>query len=149
MKRPVEFITIDLDFRNEADFKKTFSEIHGIREIELPPQYQEAFDLGMSTTEYARHQLSKYGLAQFVKIQSGDFRGVEGKFDLVFADVMHDRAEIQRNLPAILAKIENDGILAMHDLVDENKNLIDGLSSELEFISRCETLGIYRVRPTS
>ena len=84
-----------------------------------------------------------------VKIESGDFRGLEGKFDFVFADVMHDKAEIQRNLPAILAKIENDGILAMHDLVDNNKKIIDGFSTELEFISRCETLGIYRVRPTS
>ena len=147
LERPVEFVTIDLDFRSEEDFTKTFREIHGLGDISMPPQYSEAFELGMSTTEYARHLLTKQGLAEFVKIESGDFRRVEGKFDFVFADVMHDKAEIQRNLPAILAKIENDGILAMHDLVDANKNVIDGMTSELEFISRCETLGIYRVRP--
>lgn len=149
LKRPVEFTTIDLDFRSEEEFMRTFREIHGRGNITMPAQYNEAFELGMSTTEYARHQLSKCGLVGLVKIQSGDFKDVEGKFDFVFADVMHDKAEIQRNLPAILAKIENDGILAMHDLVDNNKNFIDGFSSELEFISRCETLGIYRVRPTS
>jgi predicted O-methyltransferase YrrM len=149
LKRPVEFVTVDLDFRSEEEFTKTFREIHGLGDISMPPQYNEAFESGMSTTEYARHQLSKRGLVDLVKIESGDFRSVTGKFDFVFADVMHDRAEIQRNLPAILAMIENDGILAMHDLVDNNKNLIDGLSTELEFISRCETLGVYRVRPTS
>jgi len=149
LKRPIEFVTIDLDFRSEEEFTKTFREIHGLGNISMPPQYSEAFDLGMSTTEYARHLLTKQGFAEMVKIQSGDFRRVEGKFDFVFADVMHDKAEIQRNLPAILAKIENDGILAMHDLVDVNKTLIDGMTRELDFISRCETLGIYRLRPTS
>lgn len=149
MKRPVEFVTIDLDFRSEEEFTKTFREIHGLGDISMPPQYSEAFELGMSTTEYAKHLLTQRGLAGLVKIESGDFRRVEGRFDFVFADVMHDKAEIQKNLPAILAKIEDDGILAMHDLVDANKNVIDEIASELEFISRCETLGIYRVRPTS
>jgi len=149
LERSVDFVTVDLDFRSEEEFTKTFREIHGLGDISMPPQYNEAFENGMSTTEYARHLLSKRGLAELVKIESGDFRNVESKFDFIFADVMHDKAEIQRNLPAILAKIENDGILAMHDLVDDNKHVIDQLSNELEFISRCETLGIYRVRPTS
>jgi predicted O-methyltransferase YrrM len=149
MKRSVEFVTVDLDFRCEEEFTKTFREIHGLGDISMPPQYNEAFESGMSTTEYARHQLSKVGFTEFVKIESGDFRSVDGKFDFVFADVMHDKAEILRNLPAILPKIENDGVLAMHDLADDNKNVIEQLSTELEFISRCETLGIYRVRPTS
>jgi predicted O-methyltransferase YrrM len=149
MNRPVKFITIDLDFRTEEQFRKTFSEIHGLNEIAMPLEYNEAFKSGLSTTAYAKYQLVKHGLAKFVQIESGDFRGVDGTFDLVFADVMHERNEIQNNLAAILAKINNDGILAVHDLSDENKHLIDSSSNEIEFISRCETLGIYRVRGTS
>jgi hypothetical protein len=42
------------------------------------------------------------------------------KFDLVFADVLHERNEIQRNLVDISRRIAPGGILADQNLGDEN-----------------------------
>ena len=152
-KALVRFVTVDLDLRSEEQARKTFGEIHGVQEICLPVECKEAFGRRLSTTAYARQQIDKHGLSQFVKFQSGDFRQVSGKFDFVFADVLHEANEIRQNLDAIVAKIEPGGMLAAHDLNDENKNLIDSLLPAAEFISRSGTLGIYRMsdsgtRPT-
>jgi hypothetical protein len=78
-------VTIDLDLRSEEQVRRTFGEIHGVQEISMPRECKEAFGLGLSsTTAYAQQQIEKHGLAQFVKFQSGDFRQMPGKFDLVF-----------------------------------------------------------------
>jgi len=67
------------------------------------------------------------------------------KFDLVFADVLHERNEIQRNLVDISRRIAPGGILADQNLGDENKSLIERLAPAAKFISGCETLGIHRI----
>ncbi len=139
------FITIDLDLRSEEQVLKTFGEIHGVREVAMPRECEEAFGIGLSTTAYARLQIEKHDLERLVNFETGDFRRVPGKFDFVFADVLHESNEIRQNLGAILAKIERGGILAAHDLSDENKKLIDSLAAKAEFISRSGTLGIYRI----
>jgi predicted O-methyltransferase YrrM len=152
-KALVRFVTIDLDLRSEEQVRKTFGKIHGVLEISMPVECQEAFGRGLSTTAYAQHQIEKHGLAQFVNFQPDNFRQVTGKFDFVFVDVLHEANEIRQNLAAIVAKIEPGGFLAAHDLNDENKSLIDSLLPAAEFISRSGTLGIYRMsdrgtRPT-
>jgi len=145
MKTAARFVTIDLDFRSEEQMQKAFAEIHGTEEAPMPGECREAFELGLSTTDHARQNLRKHGLAELVSLESGDFRGLPGTFDFVFADVLHEGNEIRRNLADILAKIEPGGILAAHDLNDENRGLIDSLAPGAEFVSRCGTLGIYRI----
>jgi predicted O-methyltransferase YrrM len=141
---PVEFITVDLDLRTEEEARKAFAEIHGV-EVNVPKFYQEAFELGFSTTEYAEYRVRKHGLARYVKFACGDFRDLQGEFDFIFADAMHDAAEIHRNLPAVLRMLTSEGILAVHDLRGKNRETIEAMAGSIEFISSVETLGIFRV----
>lgn len=142
--KPVDFTTIDLDFRTEEHARKAFAEIHGRQEVALPEQFKEAFELGFSTTEYAEYCVRRQGLAQYVTFESGDFSNLPGEFDFVFADVMHDPVEIRTNLPAILRILSPDGILAVHDLNDRNRQAIESIAGSIEFISSSETTGIFR-----
>jgi predicted O-methyltransferase YrrM len=139
-----DFVTVDLDFRTEEQAQKTFEEIH-TRDVVVPEQFREAFELGFSTTEYAEYCVRKHRLAQYVIFESGDFRTLLGPFDFVFADVMHDPVEIEKNLPAILRMLRPDGILAVHDLNDKNKQRIETIAGSIEFISNSESLGMFRI----
>lgn len=141
----VEFVSCDLNFRSEKEFKTLFSVIHGAAEIEVPRECCEAFELGLSTLEYAERNLKKHSLNKFVTLQAGDFRTITSDFDFVFADVLHDENEIRQNLPVILSKIRPNGILAVHDLNDANKDLIATMARSAEFVSQAGTLGVYRV----
>jgi predicted O-methyltransferase YrrM len=98
----------------------------------------------MSTLECARLQLARYNLLHLVELRGGDFRRAYGTFDMIFADVLHDEGEIDANLPAILSKLEEDGILAVHDMTDENLSTIRRISPNLRFISQSAYLGLFR-----
>ena len=63
---------------------------------------------------------------------------------MIFADVLHDRREIEANLPGILAKLESDGILAVHDITDEHLSAMQRVSRKLHFISQSAHLGLFR-----
>jgi predicted O-methyltransferase YrrM len=139
-----KFISYDLDFRSEAEFRQLFSAIHQVTEVSAPLECNEAFARRLSTLEYARLQLQRYNLLHFVELKGGDFRWTSGTFDMIFADVLHDKSEIEVNLPAILSKLENDGILAVHDMTDENLHTIQRISSNLRFISQSAYLGLFR-----
>ena len=141
---PVEFISCDLDFRSESEFSRLFGAIHQVAEVRPPAECKEAFARGLSTLEYARLQLDRYDLLSFVQLRGGDFRQISGTFDMIFADVLHDKCEIDANLPAILAKLADDGILAVHDMTDENRNTIQHISRDLRFISQSAYLGLFR-----
>jgi predicted O-methyltransferase YrrM len=139
-----EFISSDLDFRSEAEFRRLFGAIHCVAEVRPPAECNEAFSRGLSTLEYARLQLDRYSLMPFVQLIAGDFRRIPGMFDMIFADVLHDKGEIEANLPGILGKLEDDGILAVHDITDENRSTIQGVSCNLRFISQSAHLGLFR-----
>ena len=143
-ERPVQFISCDLDFRSEAEFRELFSAIHQFTEVSPPPECQEAFARGLSTLEYARVQLDRRNLLPFVQLRAGDFRLLQGRFDLIFADVLHDQREIETNLPAIVRMLETEGVLAAHDLSEENLAAIQRVSPNLRFISQVAYLGLFR-----
>jgi hypothetical protein len=141
---PTEFISCDLDFRSEAEFCRLFGAIHHVADVRPPAECNEAFSRGLSTLEYARLQLDRYNLMPFVRLVAGDFRRISGTFDMIFADVLHDKGEIEANLPEILAKLKADGILAIHDITSENLSAIQRVSCNLRFISRSAHLGLFR-----
>jgi predicted O-methyltransferase YrrM len=143
-RRPTEFISCDLDFRSAAEFSRLFDAIHCLAEVRPPAECNEAFSRGLSTLEYARLQLDRYNFTPFVQLIAGDFRRIRGTFDMIFADVLHDAREIEANLPGILAKLENDGILAVHDITDEHLNAMQRVSRNLQFISQSAHLGLFR-----
>jgi predicted O-methyltransferase YrrM len=138
-RRPTEFISCDLDFRSESEFCRLF-----VAKVRPPAECNEAFARGLSTLEYARLQLDRYNLNPFVQLIPGDFRRISRTFDMIFADVLHDRREIEANLPGILAKLESDGILAVHDLTDEHLSAMQRVSRKLHFISQSAHLGLFR-----
>jgi predicted O-methyltransferase YrrM len=143
-KRPVQFISCDLDFRSEPEFCALFGAIHRVADVHLPPECQEAFAQGLSTLEYARVQLDHRNLLPFVQLRAGDFRSIQGRFDMIFADALHDEREIEINLPAILELLDCEGVLAVHDLTDENRHAIQRVSTNLRFISQSAYLGLFR-----
>lgn len=143
-RHPVDFISCDLDFRSEPEFCRLFGAIHQFAEVRPPTECNEAFARGLSTLEYARLQLDRYDLSPSVQLRAGDFRQVSGTFDMIFADVLHDKREIEANLPGILDKLEDDGILAVHDMTDENLSVIQRISGDLRFISQSAYLGLFR-----
>ncbi|HXY79490.1 MAG TPA: class I SAM-dependent methyltransferase [Candidatus Bathyarchaeia archaeon] len=144
LENRTEFVTVDLDFRTEEQARKAFEEIHA-RDVVVPEEFREAFELGFSTTEYAEYCVRKHRLAQYVIFESGDFRTLPGQFDFAFADVMHDPVEIEKNLPAILRMLCPGGILAVHDLNHKNKQCIEAIAGSIEFVSNSESLGIFRM----
>jgi predicted O-methyltransferase YrrM len=143
-RQNAEFISYDLDFRSEAEFQRLFAAIHRVAEVHPPPECNEAFARGMSTLEYARLQLDRYNFLPFVELRGGDFRWTSGTFEMIFADVLHDTGEIEANLPAILGKLEDDGVLAVHDMTDENLHTMQKISPRLRFISQSVYLGLFR-----
>jgi predicted O-methyltransferase YrrM len=143
-RRPTEFTSCDLDFRSEAEFCRLFGAIHHLAKVRPPAECNEAFSRGLSTLEYARLQLDRYDLAPFVQLLPGDFRRIPGTFDMIFADVLHDKREIETNLPGIIAKLDNDAILAVHDITDENRSAMHRVSRNLQFISQSAHLGLFR-----
>jgi len=143
-RRPTEFISCDLDFRSASEFSRLFGAIHCLAEVRPPAECNEAFSRGLSTLEYARLQLDRYNFTPFVQLIAGDFRRIRGTFDMIFADVLHDEREIEANLPGILDKIENDGILAVHDITDGHRSAMQRVSRNLQFISQSAHLGLFR-----
>ena len=145
LRRPIEFITCDLDFRSEEEFAQMSESVHRGGQARLPFQCHEAFAVGVSTLAYAHRELERHGLAGCVRFEAGDFRRVRGRFGFIFADVLHDQEEIARNLQAIVTKLDDDGILAVHDFNEENRATIRCISAELQFISKHANLGFYRI----
>jgi predicted O-methyltransferase YrrM len=144
-RKPIEFITCDLDFASAEEFVAWLKGVNEKGPIRAPVEFHEAFALGASTLIYAHRELLRHGLADYVQFVAGDFREIPGKFDLIFADVLHDRAEIERNLAAIVDKLNPEGILAVHDLTPEHMDVIRRVSGALRFISKHELLGLYRI----
>ena len=143
-RHPVDFISCDLDFRSVSEFCRIFGAIHQFAEVRPPTECNEAFARGLSTLEYARLQLDRYNLSSFVQLKAGDFRQIAGTFDMIFADVLHDKREIEANLPGILDKLEDDAVLVVHDMTDENLRVIQRISGDLRFISQSAYLGLLR-----
>jgi tetratricopeptide (TPR) repeat protein len=146
LSKPVEFITCDLDFGSEAEFVQAFAPIHKGADVRLPVACHEAFAVGVSTLNYARRELTRHGLAAYVQFEPGDFRRIAGAFGFIFADVLHDLDEIERNLVDIVAKLHDGGILAVHDLTEEHRSAIRRVSSDVHFISQHTHLGVYRIQ---
>jgi predicted O-methyltransferase YrrM len=143
MQRSVQFISCDLDFRSEQEFCTLFGAIHNVAQVHLPTECEEAFSRGLSTLEYAQLQLSRANLLPFVQLRAGDFRAINGKFEMVFADTLHDQREIETNLPAIVERLENQAVLAVHDLTEENLHVIQRVAPTLRFISQSAYLGLF------
>lgn len=139
-----EFTSVDFDVADEASFRRLMPTTHG-RPSVLPKEYQLVFSEGLSTSAYARRMLERHGLAQMVRLISGDFREViSDRYDLVFADCLHDADEIRRNAPGIVPLLADGGILAVHDATPANRKALIDQAPGLCFISSEDSLALYR-----
>lgn len=64
----------------------------------------------------------------------------------MFADVLHEQNENSPEFGQRPARIAPSGVLVTHDLSDANKDLIESMVSQAEFIGGGDTVGSYRIR---
>ena len=97
----------------------------------------------MATT-VAEVNLKQLDLLIYVRMVAGDFVTCDhGKYGLVFCDAAHTPQEIQRNIPAMVARSQPGCVWAIHDMNDERIALVESLSSA-KLDQRVGTLGIFR-----
>jgi predicted O-methyltransferase YrrM len=72
-----------------------------------------------------RANLQRHGVDHLVEVAEGDFRQQpKAAFSLIFSDVMHDEAELLRNIPDLRRYLDRRAILACHDTTPANARLL-------------------------
>lgn len=143
----VEFNSYDLGFTNADDFKKHYRHIHDTTTTRVPREFEElVFSQNLTTTEVARRHLARFDLARFVNLISGDFTVMDQtRYGLIFCDALHDRGEIEVNLPHVIRASDDDCIWAFHDM---NPSNVLHVSKQVDarLVRVIDTLGIFRFR---
>jgi hypothetical protein len=83
MKSGARFVTIDLDMRSEEQVQATSGEIHGTDSMVMPAECNQAFNLGLSSTDYAKQQLRRQSWSSFGLETSGRCRASSTWFSLL------------------------------------------------------------------
>lgn len=133
---PVDFVTVELDPKIEQwplvdgvrYFRPSLNEdaLHSVgpaweREIE-PVVTSPGGVLGRLTAN-----LAAAGVDHLVRVAVGDFRSIglhHERFGFIFADVMHDEAEITRNVEHLARLLAPGALLACHDTTPANRELL-------------------------
>ncbi|WP_203072893.1 class I SAM-dependent methyltransferase [Falsiroseomonas ponticola] len=115
-KEKIAFHTVDYGIESEDEWLTLFGS--SVRTKKDPDRYLRHINQPRGTIASLERNLSAQGLRDFVEIHRGDFHQVSppGLFSLVFCDATHSVAEIDANLPALLAKVAPGGIIACDDI---------------------------------
>lgn len=136
------FRSYDLGFRTDEEFREFYDQIHQ-RETPVPELHQYVFRKGCISTDIARENLERYGMAQFVELVSGNFIELDkDQYALIFCDAVHEPNEIRHNLPHIVERSISRTIWAFHDMDAVNIALVDALS-RTRLISQVGSLGVF------
>lgn len=116
-RRPdkVEFHTVDYGISSEHEWRALFGS-----ELRAKPnahQYLPHINQPGGSISSLKRNLEERGFGDMVTIHKGDFHDVcpEGEFSLIFCDATHNIAEINKNVPTLIAKLKPRGILACDD----------------------------------
>lgn len=138
-----EFVSYDMGFRSSDEFVAYYSTLYRTTTFPVPPVYEDlVYSKGLTTSEIARRHLDRFGLAQYVTLIAGDFLGSSSKYDLIFADVMHDTTEIARNLEPVIERSADRCTWAFHDMSDENIRTVQGMAPVV-LIARADLLAVF------
>jgi predicted O-methyltransferase YrrM len=138
------FDSFDLPYESIEAFEEYYRVIHQ-REIHASKAYTDVFDSGMTFTQVAEMNLKHIKLDEYVNLKAQDFREAGYKdYELIFADILHDEAEINHNLPDVLRFGNNKTIYMFDDMNEQNIKQIESLS-RLKFMRMTGKVGAFRV----
>ena len=143
-KLTTRFDSFDFPHQSKEDFEDYYSAIHK-KTIHASKAYSDIFDNGLNFTNVAKKNLENIGLASYVNLIAQDFRKSEHKsYDLIFADVLHDNAEILHNIADVLEFGHNETIYMFDDMNYQNIALIES-QSKLTLIRQTGKVGAFRI----
>jgi hypothetical protein len=137
------FYSFDLPYPSTEAFESYYTEVHG-RKISASSSYSNILNQGKIFTTMAQENLESVNLKNYVELFSKDFRDSKiSKFDLIFADVLHDKAEIFHNIHDV-TEFGHDSTLYMFDDMNlENIRLVE-THSNLKLIRKTGKIGAFR-----
>lgn len=134
----IVFDSYDIPFTSVTDWEDFFGE-------KIKPLYEKHLLIGRTATEECQSNLSKLELSEFVTLHAQDFNVNKTlRYDLIFADVLHDRDEITRNLNDIIRYGHKNTIYIFDDMKYGNISSVVN-NSKLRFLSSVGKLGIFKV----
>jgi predicted O-methyltransferase YrrM len=141
--KPREFVSYDLRFRTAEEFKAHYDAVHKA-DVSVPDLYRDiVFSQNTTTTEIAMRTLEALCLDGYVRLVSGNFIDLDhSKYDLIFCDAVHDRHEIEANLPHIVARSNRGCVWAFHDMHQSNRDVVLSLA-DAQFSELTDTLGVF------
>jgi len=136
------FRSYDLRFRTDEEFRAFYDNIHK-RETPVPELHRQVFRNGRVSTDIARENLERRGLAGFVELVSGNFIDLDkDQYALIFCDAVHEPNEIRHNLPHIMDRSMRPAIWAFHDMDTGNMALVVELSGARQVV-QVGSLGVF------
>ena len=108
--------SVDKHFSSQKEFEEFFNEKLNESSIR-GKRYLRHLERNEGTLASLRENLDERGLRSWVNVISGDILELnfDKKFKFVFADVVHDKSELERNLEKILSLLDNDSVLVCDD----------------------------------
>jgi len=143
-KFTTRFDSFDFPHQSTEAFEDYYSGIHK-KTVHASKAYTDIFDNGLNFTQVAKRNLESIGLASYVNLIAKDFRKSEYKsYDLIFADVLHDSAEILHNIVDVLEFGHSETIYMFDDMNYQNIRLIES-QSKLTLIRQTGKIGAFRI----
>jgi predicted O-methyltransferase YrrM len=144
--RPAEFNSYDLGFRSAEEFAEHYRTLYDRPEFAVPSEYTEmVYARGMTTSEVAREHLTRFGLAGYVNLVTGDFSALDHtRYDLIFCDAVHDPVEVLANVPAVARCSEDGCVWAFHDMTRVNLAAVAEVAPTARLLTLADTLGVFR-----
>jgi hypothetical protein len=143
VRRPRVFRSYDLGFRSSTEFKDYYDRINKT-EVPALSQYEElVFSKDTTTTAVAGENLRRLGLANFVELVSGNAFDLDrDKYDLIFCDAVHERHEIEANVPLMVARSNRGCVWALHDMNEDSIEQVSTLA-DVQFCELTGSLGVF------
>jgi predicted O-methyltransferase YrrM len=142
-KLEARFDSFDRPYESTEAFEEYYRNIHQ-REYHAEKVYSNILDRGLTFTQLAQANLANLDLSQYVNLRSQDFREAEfSAYDLIFSDVLHDKAEIDHNIADVTRFGHNETIYLFDDMSEKNIKLIE-LNSSLKLIRSVGKVGAFR-----
>lgn len=140
-----QFDSFDLPYQSEKEFEEYYTSIHN-RGIIASDAYAGILRKGEIFTNVARRNLAEINLIRFVNLYAQDFReSATESYDLIFADILHDKDEILHNISDVVSKGNKNTLFMFDDMKAENILLIESVTN-LKLIRKTGKIGAFRLK---
>lgn len=136
------FDSFDLGFEGIEHYESYFSLVHK-QKVVIKPVFADLLRSGQSFSSVAQKNLTELNLEKYVNLITSDFRKSNFlSYDLIFADTMHEKYEIENNLNDIINYSHSNTLFLFDDMKNENISQIES-SSSLVFVRRSGKIGLF------